>query len=76
MPRWNQHPWSCKACSARAEDGARISWQGYCVPCGEARELQNLAGLRSQSGPYYEHWLRRLHLATVRKLRESQSPTV
>ena len=64
------HPYaSCKGCGkTREQEGSRLSATGLCLDCAEKRRSENLAQLAAREGPYYDHWLRRLHLSTVRKL--------
>lgn len=68
MARLHPHA-SCKGCGkTREEEGNRLSATGLCLDCAEKRRSENLAQLAAREGPYFDHWLRRSYMATLRRL--------
>jgi hypothetical protein len=70
-----QKPVSCKVCGAKEADGVYISWYGYCPEHGELVQILNIEGMRTGTGPFYEHWLRRAYLANVKRLKSLETTT-
>lgn len=54
----SQRPKTCQTCGGTEATAGRISWQGYCAPCGTARALDAAYQMATQQGPIYEQWLK------------------
>lgn len=67
MQRPHFHPARCRVCGF---EGTReeISQQGFCPEHSEERFRANLEQLRSQRGPFFEHWAMRTILSARRAL--------
>lgn len=66
-------PKGCKRCPRTVADGFTISWHGLCRYCSEEAMKANNVQLAGESGPYYDHWIRRSYMkARVRVLDELQ----
>jgi len=53
MPAPGEKP--CKDCG-QTFDPAKLSWQGLCRKCSQARLKEVHRQLQERAGPYYEKW--------------------
>ena len=55
----SRKPMSCRICGGHESEVGRVSWNGRCGPCGDARQLENHRDLRDHAGPWFAHWRQR-----------------
>lgn len=60
MGRTHWHPFSCKVCQRTRDEVGHISQTGLCLDCACERAISNNAQLMAKTGPYFEHWQRRI----------------
>jgi hypothetical protein len=48
---------TCRNCGRAEREVGRISLTGLCVDCASAAMIENVNGLRAQSGPVHQRWL-------------------
>lgn len=51
---------TCKGCGRSVEEVGTLSWTRLCGICGDARFLENMAGMLTMRGPYATHWRRQM----------------
>ena len=50
------HRAHCLNCGGHKQAVGRISWGGYCGPCGRELAVQNLDAMHDKDGPEWERW--------------------
>lgn len=53
----------CRSCGRERPDGELYSRRGKCDECGEGHMIDNRRQLRAHSGPWFDHWRRKVAAA-------------
>ena len=51
---------NCKVCDRHVDECGPLSLAYLCARCGSERWLENHSQLKAHSGPWFDHWRRRV----------------
>ena len=51
---------SCRICGRHRDEVGELTWAGNCMGCAMTRYQENQDQLASHSGPFFDHWRRRV----------------
>lgn len=51
---------TCRICGKSSDEVGPISWRGKCMDDAKERIAGNMYGMVTMSGPYAQHWRRRM----------------
>ncbi len=60
MPRATYQRKTCKDCGGERQNVGHVTWRGYCIACGIARQHAEIDQLRAHSGPHFNHWRKQM----------------